>query len=146
MAQRRKTVDYAHCVGYQCFFGLSLSPFSEYAHIFDALLTGYFTLLLSNEALAESEEIIAQRYDSDSVQDVFRLLVSLNNAELLSPNYRWRLITNDPDDDKFVDLAVAGNADFLVTNDRHFNVLAQVPFPSVKTINAQAFLEMLVNT
>lgn len=122
---------------------VSISPVSAYAPIFDALLSGRFTLLLSNEVTTEYEEIIGKRYDYDTVKDVLRLLVSLNNAELLSPNFHWRLITNDPDDDKFVDLAVAGNADFLVTNDRHFNILAQVPFPVVRTIKAEDFLEIL---
>jgi len=124
-------------------FLVSLSPFSEYAPIFDALLAGQCTLLLSNEVITEYEEIIAKRYDQETVQDVLRLLVSLTNVELISPHYHWLLIVNDPDDDKFVDLAVAGNADFLVTNDRHFNVLAQAPFPFVKAIKAEAFLEML---
>jgi putative PIN family toxin of toxin-antitoxin system len=125
-------------------FLVSLSPFSEYAPIFDALLAGRFTLLLSNEVTTEYEEIIAKRYDQESVQDVLRLLVSLKNVELISPHFRWKLIVNDPDDDKFVDLAVAGNADLLVTNDRHFNVLAHTSFPTVKTLKAEAFLEMLL--
>ncbi|GAB4491166.1 MAG: putative toxin-antitoxin system toxin component, PIN family [Saprospiraceae bacterium] len=122
---------------------VSLSPFSQYAPIFDALLTGRFTLLLSNEVITEYEEVIAQRYDRKTVQDVLRLLVSLQNAELIAPHYHWKLIINDPDDDKFVDLAVAGNADSIVTNDRHFNVLTQISFPVVKTMKAEEFLEML---
>ena len=124
-------------------FLVSLSPFSKYAPIFDALLSGRSTLLLSNEVIIEYEEIIGQRYDYATVQDVLRLLVSLKNIELLSTYYHWQLIVNDPDDDKFVDLAVAGNADFIVTNDRHFNILTQTSFPLVNTIRAEAFLEML---
>ncbi|MCW5924221.1 MAG: putative toxin-antitoxin system toxin component, PIN family [Saprospiraceae bacterium] len=124
-------------------FLVSLSPFSQYAPIFDAFLTGRFTLLLSNEVITEYEEVIAQRYDRKTVQDVLRLLVSIQNAGLITPHYRWKLIINDPDDDKFVDLAVAGNADFIVTNDKHFKVLEQISFPLVKTISAEEFLEML---
>ncbi len=124
-------------------FLVSLSPFSEHAPIFDALLTGRFTLLLSNEVVTEYGEVIGQRYDRETVQDVLRLLVSLQNVELIAPHYRWKLIANDPDDDKFVDLAVAGNADFIVTNDKHFKVLKQTAFPSVKTLKAEEFLEML---
>jgi putative PIN family toxin of toxin-antitoxin system len=124
-------------------FLVSLSPFSELAPIFDALLAGRFTLLLSNEVVTEYGEVIGQRYDRETVQDVLRLLVSLQNVELVAPHYRWKLIANDPDDDKFVDLAVAGNADFIVTNDRHFKALEQIAFPSVKTMKAEEFLEML---
>lgn len=124
-------------------FLVSLSPFSTYAPIFDALLAGRFTLLLSNEVITEYEEIIAQRYDYNTVQDVLRMLVSLQNAKFIIPHYHWKLIVNDPDDDKFVDLAVAGNADYIVTNDRHFKILAQTAFPVVKTIKAKDFLEIL---
>jgi len=124
-------------------FLVSLSSFSDYTQIFDTLLAGKFTLLLSNEVLTEYEEIIGQRYDRETVQDVLCLLVSLQNAELITPHYHWKLIVNDPDDDKFVDLAVAGNADFIVTNDRHFNVLVEIPFPIVRTIKAEAFMELI---
>ncbi len=124
-------------------FLVSLSPYSEYAPIFDAVIGGRFILLLSNEVITEYEEIIAQRYDRDTVHDVLRLLVSLRNTDLIVPHYHWKLIVNDPDDDKFVDLAVAGNADYIVTNDRHFKVLAQTAFPVVKTMKAKDFLEML---
>ncbi len=62
--------------------------------------------------------------------------VAHNIAELLSINpnvlrteayYRWNLIHIDPDDNKFVDIAVASEADFLVTNDSHFNVVKIFP-------------------
>lgn len=124
-------------------FLVSLAPYSDYAPIFDALLSEQFTLLISNEVVTEYEEIIGHRYDQETVQDVLRLLVSLRNAELITPHYHWNLIVNDPDDDKFVDLAVAGNADFIITNDKHFNVLAKTSFPSVKTLKAEEFLKRL---
>lgn len=124
---------------------VSLAPQSTFAPIFDAILAGQFTLLLSNEVVTEYEEIIAKRYDFETVQDLLRFLVSLQNSERIVPHYRWKLIHNDPDDDKFVDLAVAGNADFIVTNDRHFNVLSQIDFPLVRTIKAEAFLELLLS-
>ena len=49
----------------------------------------------------------------------------------------------DKDDNKFVDCAVSCNADYLVTNDRHFDILASIEFPKVITIKAKEFLAML---
>lgn len=46
---------------------VSLSPHSTFAPIFDALLTGHFTFLVSNEVITEYEEIIGQRYDRETV-------------------------------------------------------------------------------
>jgi len=42
-----------------------------------------------------------------------------------------------------VDCAIAGIADFIVTDDRHFKVLKKIPFPKVKVISADDFVEIL---
>ena len=41
----------------------------------------------------------------------------------VQPHFRFRVITGDPDDNKFVDCAIAVEADFILTVLRHFNVL-----------------------
>jgi len=57
--------------------------------------------------------------------------------------YSWNAVKSDPDDNKFFDIAVAGNANYLVTNDAHFNILKQLPFPSVNIISADDFLDII---
>lgn len=54
--------------------------------------------------------------------------------------YKWQLIEADPDDNKFADVAIAANADYLVTNDQHFEVLKQLEFPRVPVVSLQEFL------
>jgi len=46
---------------------------------------------------------------------------------------------NDPDDNKFVDAAIAAGADFLVTEDRDFKRLRNVDFPEVTVLNLSEF-------
>lgn len=53
------------------------------------------------------------------------------------------MITQDADDNKFFDVAVAANADYLVTNDTHFNEAAKIPFPRMNIISADSFLEII---
>lgn len=57
--------------------------------------------------------------------------------------YNWRLPFPDPDDQKFVDAYVAGAAEYLITNDRHFAGLTQAGFPQVRVVSAAAFLDFL---
>lgn len=57
--------------------------------------------------------------------------------------YSWNVINKDPDDNKFFDVAVAANADYLVTNDAHFKEAAKISFPKVNIISADAFLEIV---
>jgi predicted nucleic acid-binding protein len=47
----------------------------------------------------------------------------------------------DEDDEKFVDCAVCGNADFLITNDKNFNILKNIEFPKLKIVTADIFIE-----
>lgn len=51
------------------------------------------------------------------------------------------LIIADPDDNKFVDCAIAANARFIVTEDHHFNVLKDITFPSVAVVSIDDFLK-----
>ena len=49
----------------------------------------------------------------------------------VNPYYHFKLIVADPDDNKFVDCAVAANAKFIVTEDSHYDVLRDIDFPKV---------------
>jgi predicted nucleic acid-binding protein len=61
------------------------------------------------------------------------------NVALVTPFFHWHLIYHDPDHDKFVDCAIAGNADYLITNDTDFNILKQLNFPKISVLSLQEF-------
>lgn len=122
---------------------VALPSHSPYRLIFDTLLKGDYTLIISNDILAEYEEQIAERYDVRIVTDVLALLTTLPNIIQVAPYFQWKLIVQDPDDNKFVDAAIVGNADYLITNDRHFNILNSVEFPKVHLCKADEFKAML---
>lgn len=124
---------------------VALPTRSPYRPIFDHLLSATFELVISNEILAEYEEQIAKRYDHATSEDLLAVLGALPNVRLIAPYFRWKLITSDPDDDKFSDAAIAANAAYLVTNDRHFGVLKTIDFPQVKTCTAQQFLQIVTS-
>jgi len=68
------------------------------------------------------------------------LLLSLENVEQIEVYYKWLLIDKDPDDNKFIDCAISGNVDYIVSNDKHFNVLSNIKFPSIEVVTADQFL------
>ena len=57
----------------------------------------------------------------------------------MDAHYRWNLISKDPDDNKFVDCAIFGNADFIVSDDKHFKELENVDFPKVLVVRLDEF-------
>jgi putative PIN family toxin of toxin-antitoxin system len=118
---------------------VSLPSHSPYRPIFEKLLDGSYTLVLSNEILTEYEEQIAKRYDAQTVKELVELFMILPNVKYVTPYFRWKLIVNDPDDDKFADAAISANVDYLVTNDKHFNILTTIEFPKVTLCKAEEF-------
>lgn len=122
---------------------VSVLPHHKYYWIFKNLIQERYNLLISNEIIEEYQEKLVQFYGISKMDIALNELLSLPNVEFISPTYRWTLIRDDPDDDKFVDCAVAGNADFIVSHDKHFNVLQTVPFPIIKVIKIPEFQRIL---
>lgn len=122
---------------------VSIPSLSKYRAIFENLIEKDYTLIISNEILTEYEEIIAQKVNKTVSENVVKMLVSLSNVDKVDIYYRWNLIKSDEDDNKFVDCAIAGNADYLVSNDKHFEILDAVEFPEVQLLKIDGFIEML---
>ncbi|MEK7256533.1 MAG: putative toxin-antitoxin system toxin component, PIN family [Bacteroidota bacterium] len=122
-----------------------ISRRSRYYPIYQSLRNGDYELLVTTDILLEYEEVIAEDLHPSVAENTLGALDVLPNIVHIHKYFLWHLITADPDDDKFVDCAVAGRADYIVTNDRHFNVLKQTPFPKVKVLKIDEFLEMVLN-
>lgn len=52
---------------------------------------------------------------------------------------------SDVDDNKFVDCAIVSGALCIVSNDAHFKVLADIPFPKVTVFTLLDFMLILHN-
>ena len=122
----------------------SLSRTSPYHAIFQSLLEGHFFICVSNAILLEYEET---RYPLHRRENADRLRAFLAISPFVipvAPSYRFALISADPDDNKFVDSAIAANADYVVTSDHHFDVLKSVDFPKVHVIDPKRLIQLLV--
>ncbi len=123
---------------------VSLPSHSTFHPIFQALKQNRYALCVTNEILTEYEEQISVRLGTTRTDLQLRELLNLPNVTLIDVYFNWYKIEADPDDDKFADCAFACGADYLVTNDRHFNVLKDaVDFPRVAVITAQEFIDVL---
>ena len=71
--------------------------------------------------------------------------VITNNPYTLfvTPYYHFKLIIADPDDDKFVDCAVASNAKFIVTEDSHYDVLLTLDFPRIDIVKLDDIMKII---
>jgi len=116
------------------------SPFKP---IWEAFINGQYELIVADDIILEYEEILQQHSAPGVAEIVMEIMVESPNVIYQQIYYSWNMISQDPDDNKFFDIAVAGNADYLVTNDAHFNKIKQLSFPFVKILSANKFLELL---
>lgn len=123
---------------------VSVSSRSKFHWLYQAIVEKKITIAFSNDILTEYEEQLSFHWNAEVATNVIRSLIELSTAQLTVTYFNLRLITNDEDDDKFVDCAFASNADYIVTNDRDFDVLKSIDFPSIKVVNMDEFEGMLI--
>lgn len=111
--------------------------------LYEAFNNLAFEWVVSNEILLEYEEKLAEFYSERTANLVASILLTASNVHQEEPFYKWNLIIEDPDDNKFADLAIAANVNYLVTNDKHFRVLKDLPFPTVQVVSLEEFKEIL---
>ncbi|MVM31071.1 putative toxin-antitoxin system toxin component, PIN family [Spirosoma sp. HMF4905] len=122
---------------------VAISSRSPYHAIYQSFINELFTLCVTTDMLEEYEEILNQRLGVERTRYVLETIDNAPNTLPVTRYYRWELITVDPDDNKFVDCALACNADYIVTNDGHFGVLKTLPFPKVNIIPADELLSLI---
>ncbi len=119
---------------------VSTVPGSNSSVILNALVDGQLEICITEEIMLEYEEIFNRLGGYLAKEFLSESLLSLPNINFVDVYYKWYLIDSDPDDNKFVDCAIAANADYIITEDKHFNVLKTIAFPKVETINSSDFI------
>jgi putative PIN family toxin of toxin-antitoxin system len=122
-----------------------ITPHGSVGPVILRLRQGDYILLYANSLLAELVDVlnrprIRQKYhlDDDDIATVISLILLLGE-EVIS---RQRIVAcRDPKDDKFLEVAVAGHANVIVTGDA--DLLIMNPFSGIPIIPPRAFLHML---
>ena len=104
---------------------------------------GHCQAFVSPQFLAEYcdtiEELVARYPGKQRVAWVESLTAS---ADLVFPTERASCATHDPDDEMFLECALAAEAEFIVSGDRH-HLLALREFRGTRIVSCVAFLNLL---
>ncbi len=120
-------------------------PKRSSAHwLYQSVIQGKIEIVVSTEILLEYAEILGRFYTPEVADFFLKLLTNLPNLHRNVIDFKWNLIIQDLDDNKFVDCALNAGADLIVTEDRHFNVLAEVTFPKITAENLANFKQRLI--
>ena len=113
--------------------------------LWEGFLNGDYSLYYTTEILEEYEEILSIKANSIIASMVIEIIKQAPNSFPVDAHFHWNLITQDPDDNKFVDCAIVANADFIVSEDRPFKELESVNFPKVIVVRLKEFARMYRN-
>ena len=99
---------------------------------------GKFTLVISLETVSEIIKILQDfkiRLPDEMIKEWVDLIV--RNSIIVDPKERINIVKDDPKDNIFIETAVAGNADYIVSQDNHLLKLKE--FRGIKIITPQEF-------
>lgn len=130
------------CLDTNCLL-MALPSQSPYHKVWTDFLGNSIELCVSTEILLEYEEILSEHASPRMAHLVVEALANRKNLVRVEPSWHFELIKVDPDDNKFVDCAICGQAEYIVSNDSHFKVLNDIDFPVVALKTLKEFVEEL---
>lgn len=111
---------------------------SASARIIDLCLDNEHELIFSSRLHKEVELILnnvkAEGEFQERIQNLFM------NASQVKPTQKVFMVKEDPDDNKFLECALEGKADYLITSDRHLLELGE--FAQTKICRPTQFLKL----
>jgi len=110
--------------------------------ILDQWADDAFTVIVTSDILTEYFEVINRpkfRLKQVTIDRITRYCYQF--AEFVVPEERIQVINADPKDDKFLEAAIAGRAEYIVSGDHH--LLELKLFRAIPIIPAAGFLDWL---
>ena len=103
---------------------------------------GEVTNVISPEIVREFEYVVSRSkfgLTKDEVNSALELVISL--SVLVHPRTKINVVTDDPDDNRILECAMDGEADYIVSGDIHLTKLKE--YQGIKILNASEFLKLL---
>lgn len=116
---------------------------SPYHKVWTDVLDGKICLCVNTDILEEYEEILGRKATPEIAHNIVEAIANLTTTVMQNTYVHFELLPADSDDNKFVDCAVASDAEYIVTNDKHFNPLKDIPWPKVEIIKIAEFIKQL---
>jgi len=105
---------------------------------------GEYQIVVSVATLTEFRETLLKypdRFHMDEAAVQKEVETVRYFSEFVAPEEDIRAVEEDPDDDKFLEAAVAGNVDYLVSGDKH--VLGLGSFRGIEIVTPRVFYDHL---
>lgn len=118
---------------------------SPYHKILEEFFKGEYLLCVSNEVVLEYEEILISKVGAVVANNIINAILASQYTVFINPQNRYHLIESDPDYNKFVDCAITAKAKYIVTQDRHYDVVRFNSKFEFTAVDIDYFLNVLSN-
>jgi putative PIN family toxin of toxin-antitoxin system len=99
---------------------------------------GQVLIFTSSEIQAEIDDILKNKFGL-SVEETTNILLDFSTiTNTIQIQHRIAVISDDPDDDKFIECAMSSRSDFIVSGDKHLIRLGN--YRGIKIVKASDFL------
>jgi len=105
--------------------------------------TGKIKILISKEVLKEYIKVLSYPKFKLSKKEITYLIEEefLPFVEICKPKLKFDFIKDDPEDNKFLDLAYEGKVDYIISGDKHLLELKR--FKKIKIVSVREFLKLI---
>lgn len=110
--------------------------------VLNLAIEGKISLFFSEPMFEEIREILGGRkfrFTAPQLLAVERELEALSDT--IYPDKSIKIVKDDPDDDVFIECALAAEADYIVSGDKHLLDLKN--YGNIKIVNAAEFIEVV---
>lgn len=121
-----------------------LSPLGSPARIFHLWQSGSFELLVSESILSEYKKVLSydriQRCHKMTAEDMTQAIDGFSQFSIVVPTGESLTVSKDPDDNKFIECAFFGGADYIVSGDPH--LLELIEYQGIQILTPRQFLHL----
>ena len=98
------------------------------------------TSIMSQDIVNELDDVLSRErlpFEREQIDEFVGKVLS--TSEMVTPETNLEVIEDDPDDDKILECAVAGNADYIISGDLHLLDIGE--YRDIRVLNPDQFLE-----
>ena len=111
--------------------------------IFNKFVNGEIIFILSEELLAEFLDVLSRpKFNNIFEQEKIDFINLIKEfSEIIIPLEKLDIIKEDSEDNKILEVAIAGKAHYIISGDEHLLKLKE--FRGIRIVNAQEFLNII---
>jgi len=100
-----------------------------------------YRIILSLPILKETKKKLRNKFDVPKSKVDLLINILMTYSEVIDVETNLKVVKDDPDDDKIIECAVDGEADYIITGDSHLTKIGE--HDQIKILKPHQFLEIL---